>query len=143
MGDIANAMLDGTFCQQCGEYIDGTAPGYPRTCGGCGGQWGFHVTPGEGKHNKRRKRKAREAASKAFDEVAKLAESHDMKLRECSDAHYQLSHINDGWLLNLYPSNCRVYADPNKPKAPYLDLAGVKWSLQDVVEAAIQKASET
>ncbi len=36
MGDIANMMLDGTMCQQCGEYL-GTDNGYPTTCAGCGG----------------------------------------------------------------------------------------------------------
>ncbi len=35
MGDIADAILDGEFCQYCGELIDGEAPGYPRTCAGC------------------------------------------------------------------------------------------------------------
>lgn len=42
MGDIAEMMLDGTFCQQCGavmedisENHDMEAPGYPRTCEGC------------------------------------------------------------------------------------------------------------
>ena len=34
MGDIADAMLDGTLCQMCGEYI-GEDVGYPMTCGGC------------------------------------------------------------------------------------------------------------
>jgi hypothetical protein len=36
MGDIADDILDGIFCQECGEYI-GEAVGYPRTCIGCGG----------------------------------------------------------------------------------------------------------
>jgi hypothetical protein len=37
MGDIAEAILDGTLCQVCGELIDDDAPGYPRTCEGCQG----------------------------------------------------------------------------------------------------------
>jgi len=37
MGDVADAILDGLFCQCCGELIDGDEPGYPRTCAGCGG----------------------------------------------------------------------------------------------------------
>jgi hypothetical protein len=34
MGEIAEAMLDGTMCQCCGEYL-GTDAGYPITCAGC------------------------------------------------------------------------------------------------------------
>lgn len=37
MGDIAEAILDGLFCQVCGEVIDEESPGYPRTCEGCQG----------------------------------------------------------------------------------------------------------
>lgn len=37
MGEMADAVLDGEFCQICGEYLDDYAPGYPRTCAGCGG----------------------------------------------------------------------------------------------------------
>lgn len=37
MGDAADALLDGTMCERCGEYIDDgeDPPGYPRLCGGC------------------------------------------------------------------------------------------------------------
>ena len=34
MGEIAEAILDGILCEQCGEYM-GDAVGYPRTCRGC------------------------------------------------------------------------------------------------------------
>jgi hypothetical protein len=34
MGDIAEMMLDGTLCEQCGTYM-GNAIGYPRVCRGC------------------------------------------------------------------------------------------------------------
>lgn len=34
MGEIADAMLNGTFCQDCGEYI-GSGNGYPASCGCC------------------------------------------------------------------------------------------------------------
>ena len=42
MGDAAEDILDGTCCQQCGEWMDDIlngshAPGYPRTCAACGG----------------------------------------------------------------------------------------------------------
>lgn len=34
MGDIADAMLDGTMCCQCGEYL-GTGNGFATLCAGC------------------------------------------------------------------------------------------------------------
>jgi hypothetical protein len=34
MGEIAGSMLDGSMCEQCGEYL-GEAVGYPRCCGDC------------------------------------------------------------------------------------------------------------
>jgi hypothetical protein len=33
MGEIAEAMINGLFCQWCGVLIDGEEPGYPRSCG--------------------------------------------------------------------------------------------------------------
>jgi len=38
MGEIAEMMLEGIFCEGCGELLDdmidgATAPGYPRRCG--------------------------------------------------------------------------------------------------------------
>jgi len=35
MGDAADMMLDGTMCEECGEYLDDGSPGYPRKCSGC------------------------------------------------------------------------------------------------------------
>ena len=35
MGDIADLMLDGSLCEQCGEFIDSDAPGHPRLCAAC------------------------------------------------------------------------------------------------------------
>lgn len=37
MGDMADAILDGDFCQECGEYIGG-GDGFPRTCVSCSGE---------------------------------------------------------------------------------------------------------
>ena len=33
MGEMADAVLEGLFCQDCGGYIDGDEPGHPRSCG--------------------------------------------------------------------------------------------------------------
>jgi hypothetical protein len=37
MGEIADDIIDGFYCQICGEVIDGEESGYPRSCAGCGG----------------------------------------------------------------------------------------------------------
>jgi hypothetical protein len=34
MGEIADMMLDGTLCEQCGEFID-EGGGFPRLCASC------------------------------------------------------------------------------------------------------------
>lgn len=34
MGDIADGMVDGVFCQSCGEFI-GPGGGFPRFCSSC------------------------------------------------------------------------------------------------------------
>lgn len=32
MGKVADMMLDGTLCMQCGVYVPGEAQGFPRYC---------------------------------------------------------------------------------------------------------------
>lgn len=34
MGDIADGMIDGTFCQSCGVYMDDDLD-FPHDCGDC------------------------------------------------------------------------------------------------------------
>ena len=38
MGEIAEGVLDGEFCQECCGYMPGHPPGYPRTCRSCKGE---------------------------------------------------------------------------------------------------------
>ncbi len=35
MGEIAEMMLDGMLCQECGGLIDCEVSGYPRSCSDC------------------------------------------------------------------------------------------------------------
>lgn len=35
MGEIADMMLDGMLCQECGVFIDDDQSGYPRSCKSC------------------------------------------------------------------------------------------------------------
>ena len=95
MGDIADAMVEGLFCQMCGGYIDGEEPGYPRYCSAeCGYLHGVSDTPqrtkeqldahsrkvqkakAERKREKRRAKRKRQRARKA----AALAAAKEGKL---------------------------------------------------------------
>lgn len=35
MGDVAEMMIDGTLCCQCGRYIGKSENGYPTKCNDC------------------------------------------------------------------------------------------------------------
>jgi len=35
MGEIADAMINGLMCEQCGVYLDGEEPGFTRCCTDC------------------------------------------------------------------------------------------------------------
>lgn len=32
MGEIADSMINGEFCEMCGVFLDGESPGFPRYC---------------------------------------------------------------------------------------------------------------
>jgi hypothetical protein len=53
MGEIAEMMLDGCLCEQCGDYL-GEGDGYPQVCESCQRE----ETPSPPKAAKRRKRKS-------------------------------------------------------------------------------------
>ena len=42
MGEIAEATINGFYCQQCGCFIDGDEPGYPRYCEDCEEENNYH-----------------------------------------------------------------------------------------------------
>lgn len=35
LGDQTELMLEGFICFNCGEYLDGDDPGFPRNCEAC------------------------------------------------------------------------------------------------------------
>lgn len=35
MGEIAEAVINGFYCELCGCLVDGEEPGYPRKCSDC------------------------------------------------------------------------------------------------------------
>jgi hypothetical protein len=59
MGEIAESVLDGFLCQECFSPMpDDLAPGYPRTCPGCGGDDLYppaRAVPAKKKRRKKRK----------------------------------------------------------------------------------------
>ncbi len=81
-------------------------------------------------------RTRREIALAEFEVSRAALFAERVTLRMHDETHYSMHHP-DGWLLNVYPGNCRIFADRNKARAPYLKLAGKKWGLPDVVAAVI------
>lgn len=37
MGEIAEGIINGFWCEICGMMVDGDEPGFPRTCDSCAG----------------------------------------------------------------------------------------------------------
>jgi hypothetical protein len=84
------------------------------------------------------KRNARmDLAAGDFEEASQQADRAGMTLKQKSEVHYQLRWGPDNdWIMNIYPSNQRLYADPNH-KGPFLPLGSSgKWRLYDIVVAA-------
>jgi hypothetical protein len=82
----------------------------------------------------------RERADRDFGEAHRLAQQAGLFLHKCSPTQYQLSVCNrpaSGWLINVYPGNLRIYADPHRPRAPYLRLPD-DWGLIDIVRTAVE-----
>ena len=53
-------------------------------------------------------------------QAAKLAALNGLEFKRCSDVHYQLSHRVDKWLVNIYPTKCRLYKDRKRPCGPFI-----------------------
>jgi len=80
----------------------------------------------------------RDLAGKLYNEARLLAMQHQMILIAFTETHYQLRSSN-GWILNIYPCNRRLYFDRKHKTPPYLRLPD-EWTLLDVVKAATQGA---
>ncbi|WP_299083390.1 hypothetical protein [uncultured Paraglaciecola sp.] len=69
MGEIADAMISGDMCQECGQWI-GDGDGYPVSCSECGGDSDpHHYNMGQGKNNKHWKAQLRESAPKQLEQA--------------------------------------------------------------------------
>jgi hypothetical protein len=82
---------------------------------------------------KRRSRRNRSDAREGWREAARIAEQHGLKLIRHSDVHYKLR--GDGWEVELYPGNQRIWSNPQK-RGPYLAVRR-PWTLMDAVRAAV------
>jgi len=87
------------------------------------------------------KRNARmDAAGGHFQEAQMLAQSGGLLLCRFTSVHYQLSPRDRSWVLNIYPSNRRLYHDKSRP-GPFLRVRA-NWTLLDVVTAALEESTE-
>ena len=76
-------------------------------------------------------------SAKLYEKAVNLAVKAGWRLRKHSDIHYSLWESAEGWLLNIYPGNGRLYYDFRKKKGPFLKL-NIEWNLLDVIESAIK-----
>lgn len=143
MGEIAEGMVNGTLCQDCGAYI-GEGGGFPRSC--CGDD-DFDTADYAAERAQKQKRRERNRghAGKVFIDASTRASQRGLQLLRRSDQHYQL--IGPDWLLDVYPGNHRLYRPtPGRrypTKAPFLKVPYGAWTLMDVVEAAPAVAGST
>jgi hypothetical protein len=92
----------------------------------------------DSKRNRTCDRQARaEKNIKTIDHAIALASANGMRLIVRS-TFLQIEPIDRAWLLNLYPTNGRLYADQNRlSRPPYLDLPD-QWCILDVVKKLIE-----
>ena len=76
------------------------------------------------------------AATRDWKEARRLAEQNGFRLLRQSRSHYQLMMPDRAWVLNIFPGPCLLRRDVDRPP-PYIELARIKWTLREVVEAMI------
>lgn len=76
-----------------------------------------------------------EVAADMFTAAAQLAKAAGLCLVKHTDVHYQIRPQDDSWIINIYPSNRRIYSPPDR-RGPYLQVRS-EWDLIDVVIAAV------
>jgi hypothetical protein len=83
----------------------------------------------------------REQNVKLFAEARQKAACAGMTLEQHGDVHYALQSP-EGWRLNIYPGNLRLYYDRQYNKPPFLKVPPV-WNLIEVIDAAIAASQNT
>ena len=98
-----------------------------------------YLNPRQSQANRDRRTRV---ATADFLAAARLADEHGWTLACHSYVHFALRHKAKGWLINIYPSNQRLYHDAQH-RGPFLrvcDGGQEEWTLMDVVYAAIDAA---
>lgn len=127
MGEIADMMIDGSMCEGCGEYL-GEGDGYSRRCSACGG-------------GRRRSSQEKDAdvaiAAEQYTDASRILKEAGAALLRHSEYHYSIRR--DGWILHVYPSNCRLYSPTASggARAPFIRIA-TPWTLIDVARAVAE-----
>lgn len=83
----------------------------------------------------------REANALLYPKARLKAAQAGLKLEQHTDVHYSLSS-SDGWRLNIYPGNLRLYHNRDYKKPPFLKVPP-EWNLLDVIDAAIAASNTT
>ena len=79
-------------------------------------------------------------ANAEFAQAKALAENAGFQLRQCTEAHYQLSSLDRSWQINLFPSTFRVIVKESKsaPFAPRIQLGyNEEWTLLGLVQRLV------
>ncbi len=88
------------------------------------------------------KDQAIQQAAQEFEENKNLflQGRNNVHLLKRSEWHYQIKSVPRRWVYNLYPSNQRIYKDPNSP-SPFVEVPH-PWNLKDVFLVVLKKAEE-
>lgn len=118
MGEIADAMLNGLFCEGCGEILDGEETGYPRRCTGCGGD----PVPGSGKRRRQKAREQRKSLAKMLNRKA-AAEDEWVRehFRQCDTIGCHLQARFGETIINFWPGTMKYAVGPDKGHPIELD----------------------
>lgn len=92
------------------------------------------------KINEQNRKINRSLSSRLFSRARREAERAGLLLVKLSDDHYMLFGPKESWMHHIYPSNCRIVADKNKPKRPPFlpGLTKKQWTIETVVHRAVQ-----
>lgn len=87
----------------------------------------------------RQKQARSDRAQRDFMAAAQLAIDNGLTLLRHTPIHFQLKSPQ-GWIINLFPSNRRIYSNKGNARGPFLNVP-YEWTLMDVVRAAIEVKS--
>lgn len=76
-------------------------------------------------------------AEAEYEQARVYAEAYGISLKRFSDIHYQIHDLSKDVVINLYPSNQRIYADKKHKNPPFIKLQHA-WRLMDVVKGYIE-----